>query len=121
MGKRAYQDALGLRLRELTQRAAILRLHWEHAAGREKFRTLGEIRRVERRRRMLQDRLRQLDGEGDGLWQDLKADFRGVIYDLPGGVERWIERLNANFAARLRDATGAPERGAGIEPKHSLR
>ena len=104
MGKRAYHDALDLRLRELTDRAAILKLRSEHAAGIKKFRTYWEIQRLERRKRMLQERLRKLEREEDGFWQDIKANVQAVTDDLPSGVDRWIERLDANHTARSREA-----------------
>jgi hypothetical protein len=53
MGKRAYRDALNLRLGELSHRAVLLQLRWEHAKGFEKFRTLRQIESVVRRKRLL--------------------------------------------------------------------
>jgi hypothetical protein len=112
MGKRAYHDALDLRLRELTDRTAMLKLRWELAAGVEKFQTFWEIQRLERRKCMLEDRLHKLEREKNGLWQDINADIQAVTDDLPDGVERWIERLDANHAAHSREArdqsTAAP-------------
>jgi hypothetical protein len=108
MGKRAYHKILDFRLRELTDRAATLKLRCEHAAGIKKFGTYWELQRLERRKRMLQDRLRKLERDEDGFWQDLKARVQAVTDDLPGGVDRWIERLDANHAARSREARGQP-------------
>ena len=108
MGKRAYHDALDLRLRELTDRAATLKLRCEHAAGIKKFRTYWEIQRLERRKRMLQERLRKLEREENGFWQDIKANVQAVTDDLSGGVDRWIERLDANHAALSRVARDQP-------------
>jgi hypothetical protein len=121
MGKRAYHDVLDLRLKELTGRAAMLRLRWEHAAGVERFRTFREIQRLERRARMLQDRLRKLDGEENGLWQDIKANVQSVTDELPNGVERWIERLDANYAARSREARDPPTTAPALSRTGSPR
>jgi hypothetical protein len=63
MGKLAYHDALDFRLRELTDRIATLKLRLEHTAGAEKFRTYCEIHRLDRRKRILGDRLDKLESE----------------------------------------------------------
>jgi hypothetical protein len=105
MGKQAYHDALDLRLGDVAERTAVLTLRWERAAGIEKFRILQEIQRLQRRKRALEDRLRQLEAGEAGLWQDIKADLQAVIDDLRGGIERWIERLDRDHRARLRGQT----------------
>jgi hypothetical protein len=121
MGKRAYRDALNLRLGELSHRAVMLQLRWEHAKGFERFRTLRQIESVERRKRLLQDRLRQLDRHEEGLWQDLKANVRSVTDELPSGVERWIERLDANYAEHSLEASDPLTTLPAIEWERSSR
>jgi hypothetical protein len=99
MGKQAYHDALELRLKELTNRIVILKLRRERMEGVNRVCYGREIHRLERLQQDLRTRLRRLERERDGFWADLKADIRGVIDELPSGVERWVERLDWNYAA----------------------
>ena len=121
MVKRAYRKALVLRLRELDEWAAILKLRWQNAQGVEKFQAFRETQMLERHRRMLEDRLRKLDREKDGLWQDLKAIVRAVIDELPGGFERWIEQLDSAYEVHSREAPGQPYAPAGLSRSGSSR
>jgi hypothetical protein len=108
MGRLACRDAVALRLREVADRAAILKLRGERAAGVQRIRVFREIEKLARCKQLLEKRLDVLEQEEDGLWEDIKAEVRAVLADLPGGVERWIERLDENHATHAREACEQP-------------
>jgi hypothetical protein len=53
-----------------------------------------QAQRLEHRRQMIKERLRNLELEPDGLWADAKADFQRIADELATGFERWIELLD---------------------------
>jgi predicted phage-related endonuclease len=99
MSKQAYCHALELRIGKLADQLVALKLRSEHAAFAEKFHYPRDIRRSEKRKQELEARLSKLAQQDDGLWEDIKANIRGVFDELPSGVERWMERLDRSYAA----------------------
>jgi hypothetical protein len=108
MGRLAYQRTLDLRIKELMRRLILLKARRERTEGVEKFRIFREIKRLERRERMLVDRLQEIERQENGFWQDIKADVRAVLDDLPGGIERWIELLDAGYESHSSGARDEP-------------
>jgi hypothetical protein len=121
MGKLAYQRTLDLRIKELMRRIILLKARWERTDGVEKFRIFREIERQERRERMLRHRLVELEPQGNGVWQDIKADVRAVLDDLPDAIERWIELLDAGYESHSSGARDKPTAAAGLNRSASLR
>jgi hypothetical protein len=115
MGKMAYHNALELRLRELTDRIAVLRLRWEHMKGVDRLRCGCEIDRLGQRRQALDNRVRDLESEKDSLWEDIKADLRGFTDELPSVMERWMEFLDLSYSGST-DRQSPPLRSAEEHP-----
>ena len=107
MATRTYHDALELRLKDLTNRTVILKLRSERMEGINKLRYGREIERLEHQQQELKNRLRRLEREGSGFWEELKADIRESIIELPSVFERWIEWLDRNYAP----GSACPETG----------
>jgi hypothetical protein len=107
MSKRAYCRALELRIRRLADQLVALKLWSEHAGFVGKFRCSQDIRRLEQRKQELDARLSELTHQKDGLWEDIKANIRGVVGEFPSGIERWMERLDKSYA----EASASPEAG----------
>jgi hypothetical protein len=67
-----------------------------------------ELQRLERRERMLEERLPALECQETRAWRAVKAYIRAVFDDLPRGIARWIERLDANYELRFPEPRNEP-------------
>jgi predicted phage-related endonuclease len=99
MSKQAYCHALELRIGKLADQLAALKQRSERAPFVEKFHCSRDIQRLEKRKRELEARVSELAHQEEGFWEDIKENIRGVTDELPSGVERWMERLDRNYAA----------------------
>jgi predicted phage tail protein len=105
MGNALHRD-LELRLETVTEHIAALRQKMNRATAREKVEEFGEIAELERRYRVLADRLQALNRQGPGFRQDMKAELEKVADDLSGSVEDLMEWLDSD-----RKGSPPPPRG----------
>jgi hypothetical protein len=84
MEETGLHPGLEIRLTALATRIAELRRKMTGAKGPEKIEELGKIEELERRHKVLADRLQKLNDEGPGFRQDTKADIEKVADDLTG-------------------------------------
>jgi chaperonin cofactor prefoldin len=108
MSKRAYCHTLELRIKNLRNQMAALKVRSERVSFVNKFRYSRDIQRLERRVEELEARLSELGHQQDSVWEDIKANIRAVTDELPSGVERWMERLDRSYAA----SSTSPEAGS---------
>jgi CRISPR/Cas system CSM-associated protein Csm2 small subunit len=94
MGKRAYHDALELRLADLTKQIAVLRGQLRYLDGIDALRCAAEIRRLELKQNALRYRYQALECEKDGLWENIKADIYTLTDELPSAIEHFMQRLD---------------------------
>jgi chaperonin cofactor prefoldin len=108
MSKRAYCHTLELRIKNLRNQMAALKVRSERVSFVNKFRYSRDIQRLEQRAEELEARLSELGHQQDSVWEDIKANIRAVTDELPSGVERWMERLDRSYAA----SSTSPEAGS---------
>jgi hypothetical protein len=79
-------SGLEIRLRSLELRIARLKQDMGKAIGLAKFEGDGEIESLDKRHKLLEDQLRELDREGPGFRQDVKAEIDKMADDLTGSL-----------------------------------
>lgn len=108
--KVAEQDlhrGLELRLEDLAQRIAALRQKMTAAKGAAKIEEFGEIEELERRHRVLAQRLQALNQEGPGFRQDTKAEVEKMADDLTGTIGDFVSWVDAGGNGRRPAIGGA--------------
>lgn len=91
-------QVLELRLRALEARIEELKRKIARAKGSEKIEKFGDVAELESRHGKLADRLRQLEREGPGFRQEVKAELEAMADDLSGTVEDFMMRLDSDYA-----------------------
>ena len=97
MAETGLHSALEMRLAALATRIAKLRQTMRQAKGGEKIEEFDEIEGLERRYKMLEDQLRQLNGEGPSFREDMKAEIEKVADDLTGVVEEFVTWVDSGY------------------------
>ncbi len=97
MNETGLHPGLEMRLTALATRIAELRQKMSEAAPREKIEEFAEIEELERRHKVLEGRLRELNGEGPGFRQDTKAEIEKLADDLSGTVEDFVTWVDSDY------------------------
>jgi len=99
MERSSLHPGLEQRLTALAKRIEQLKQKISTAEASEKIRALGEVEQLDRRYEGLEEQLQQLNSEGPGFRQNLKAEIEKRIDDIAGTI--------ADFVLRLDDETEA--------------
>jgi len=100
MSKHGLHPGLERRLQALAERIATLRHTMSKAAGAEKIEEHAEINELERRYKFLEGGLEELNRQGEGFRQNMKAEVEKVADDLSATLEDWIMKLDSQQASR---------------------
>jgi hypothetical protein len=90
MDKQTYCNTLAAELRQLSFQIDALRRRMPTESGSDRVHDAGELAILERRRRMLADRLDHARTMGDSLWGRIKAEWE----------EDWAELWGAAYQFR---------------------
>jgi hypothetical protein len=93
---------LELRLKALAARIRTLKEKMERAEALQRIEDLGEIDQLERRYKLLQGRLDELNREGKGFRHGVKNELEKLSYDLSGAVEDFIIRIDSGYGSERR-------------------
>jgi predicted nucleic acid-binding Zn-ribbon protein len=102
MEQSGLHRGLELRLEALAARIRTLRDKMERAEGLQRIEELAEIDQLERRYKLLQSRLDELNREGKGFRHGLRNELEKLSYDLSGAVEDFIIRIDSGFRTERR-------------------
>ncbi len=97
MEKTSRHAELEIRIASLEGRIAALKQKLSKAPPLKKIDDLGEVERLERHHTALKDLLRQLNGEGAGFRQELKAEIETMAEDLSTTVEDYVKWIDSNY------------------------
>ncbi len=94
MNRTSYHPALKQRLTELERRISELKGKIAAARGVQKIEDVGDIGDLEQRHKEIAARLDNLDREGRGWAQNVKAELDLMADDLTASIERCISRAD---------------------------
>ena len=100
MNKKAYRTVLEFERSGLFDRICRLKSMIEYSGGLERIRYVQQLRALEWRSDAIDRRLRDLEREGDGLWETIRISLRWIGDGLAGAFERWTEDIDARHATR---------------------
>jgi predicted nucleic acid-binding Zn-ribbon protein len=95
MEETGLHPGLEIRLRTLALRIARLKEDAGTAKGLAKFEDDSEIESLEKRHKALAEQLRELDREGPGFRQNVKAEIDKLADDLTGSLDSFLKRLDS--------------------------
>jgi len=99
MEKKEYPAPLEARLEALAARIGELKRKLATAKGRERVEETGEIEELEIRHKNLLDRVQKAKIEGQGFWEDARAELEGMADDLVETVEDFILWADTDYAS----------------------
>ncbi len=106
MRQRRRYLVLEARLQALAARIEELKRRLSSAKGVKRIEELGEIEELESRHKKLTDRLEELDREGPGFRQDVRAELEAMADDLTGAVEDFMIWADSGYANRRKPRKG---------------
>lgn len=95
MDKEGLHSVLQMRLTALGERIVELRRKMEKSSGAAKIEAFGEIEELEARHKALQEKLRGLEGDGEGFRQEVKTEIEMVADDMTNAVEDLVSWIDA--------------------------
>ena len=110
MKQAGLHPGLEIRLTALAERISLLRQKASQMDAPDQFEKGVDIKELENRYKTLEAELVQLNGQGPGFSQDVKAGFEAVADDLKGWVEDHIMWIDSGY---LPDRRPKPLRGVG--------
>lgn len=96
MEKLGLHSGLEIRLKTLELRIARLKQDVGKVKDLAKFEGDSEIESLEKRHKLLEDQLRELDREGPGFRQNVKAEIDKMADDLTGSLDSFLKRLDSH-------------------------
>jgi len=90
-------SGLEIRLTALATRIADLRRRMGEGSEQGRIDAFGEIQELEQRHRKLEADFAQLDREGPGFRQDVKAGIEAVATDMSGWVEDHVMWIDSGY------------------------
>jgi hypothetical protein len=97
MEKTGLHPGLEARLTALATRIAELKRRMNQMKGVEKIEAFGEVKELEQRYQVREDRLHALNRRGPGLRQNIEAELEKVTDDLSGVVEDFIMWVDSGY------------------------
>jgi hypothetical protein len=100
MPRTGLHPGLEIRADLLSARITDLRRKMKRDTGIAQVDDRIEIEQLERRRKTLEQRMAQLDREGDTYFAGLKSAMAQVAFDTACSVDAFMRRLDANYRRR---------------------
>jgi hypothetical protein len=100
MPRTGRHPGLEMRADLLATRIVDLRRKMKRDIGVARIDDRMEIEQLERRRRALEQRLTQLDREGDTYFAGFKSAMAQVAFDTAWSLDAFMRRLDANYRRR---------------------
>jgi hypothetical protein len=91
--------ALKMRVKTLGLRITALKNTMSEATDAKRSEKLGELHELGQRHKDLDQRLRQVDREGPGLRQAVKADLSLLADNIQGGLDSLMFSIDAHYVA----------------------